>query len=139
MPQNFTSIDYLLKPAQQISSGSSKESAPTLTRHPENFHIQEVVEHKINDEEVQGHVLERKESIDVPPDLQAIGVQPVSQPTFPTYQSVSLPLSDDKVYAGLHAPINSSLRWLSEVCAYILRHTHLYLKQVRGKIVRVKK
>lgn len=139
MPQNFTAIDYLLKPVQETSVGTSKESAPASIRPPENFHLQEVVEHKINDEEVEQHVTARSETIDVPPDLQKIGVQAVSQPVFPAYQGITLPLSDDKVYAGLHAPISSSFRWLSEACAYILHHTHLYLKQVHGKIVRVKK
>jgi hypothetical protein len=98
-----------------------------------------VVEHKINDEEIKEHVSAKDESIEIPQELKNIGVQAVSQPKFPTYQDMVLPLSDEKVFTGLKAPISSSLRWLSEFCAYMLRHTHLYLKQIHGKVIRVKK
>lgn len=140
MPQkNHTPIDRLIQEHQAISN-PAKEAAPMSTKPVETMPIHEVVEHKIEDQEVSPHVDVRPEKVDVPPDLQQMGVQAVSQqPTFPTLQTIHIPLADDKVYSGLHEPIYSSWRWLAELCRYLLEQGHAKLKNIHGKITRVKK
>jgi hypothetical protein len=121
---NFTSI----KP--------SVESEPIQTK-SEQSEIQEVVEHE-QDVEIKPFVQKRKENIKLPADIEKIGVTTTHTTQFPSYQSVTTPLSDDKVLTGLHAPITSSFRWLAVLAMYILRHAHLTLKKIHGKIVRIK-
>ena len=47
------------------------------------------------------------------------------------------PITDEKIEEGLHQPVNSSWRWLSEFLIYHLKQMHLNLKKVHGHIVRV--
>lgn len=142
MPQNYTDIQYLIKKhndeiAVTETGSSAKEVEPTV-RSPEPFLIQRVVEHE-PEKEVSAFVQHRKENIEVPPDLVKMGVVATQTTTFPTYENVKLPLSDEKVVIGLKQPISSSFRWLAELAIYILKTMHLTLKKVHGKIVRVLK
>lgn len=78
--------------------------------------------------------------IELPPDVKKLGVTP-SGPQTPVSAvsgSVSLPLSDDKVYQGFTLPISSAWHWLSVWCTKKLHKAHLVLKQIHGKIIRVK-
>lgn len=140
MNQNFTPIDHLLTPQPQLQvrgGYSSPEeieiSAPATNK--ENI-VHEVVEHK-SAPEVAEYVNHRKETIELPKELKDAGVNPVNNPQFANYKPVNLPLSDEKIEQGTHAPVTSSFRWLSELCLYILKHAHLTLKNIHGKIVRV--
>lgn len=134
--QNYTPIDDLVKKYLQEKQAISyhKESAPP--RKSEVSQIQEVVEHE-PDKEVKPFISIRQETIKLPDILKQFGLQPVSATNFPNYQNVKLPISDDKVLKGLHAPITSSLRWLATLAMYILLKAHLTLRLAHGKVVRV--
>lgn len=136
MAQNYTAIDELIKkyqaPAHPVSY--SKESEPL--RKKEAAHLTEVVEHEPH-EEVKPFVTVRSESIELPPDLSKMGLQSVQSTSFPTYKNVKLPLSDDKIVSGMHAPITSSLRWLATLAWYMLLQAHLTLRVIHGKVIRV--
>ncbi|OGK26517.1 hypothetical protein A3C28_03145 [Candidatus Roizmanbacteria bacterium RIFCSPHIGHO2_02_FULL_39_9] len=81
----------------------------------------------------------KAESIELPPDLKKLGLQTTSSSSFPSYQNIKLPITDDKIVAGLNSPITSSLRWLATFALYLLQQAHLTLKVIHGKVVRVVK
>ncbi|PIV09638.1 hypothetical protein COS31_04595 [Candidatus Roizmanbacteria bacterium CG02_land_8_20_14_3_00_36_15] len=130
--KNFTSIDYLLKKSTAAVS-LPKEVEPTLLKKVE---IKEAVEHE-PDREVAPYLQRRAETITLPPDLKKIGLQASTTSRFSGFQNIKLPISDDKVVSGSHAPITSSLRWLATLALYILWQAHLGLKTIHGKVVRV--
>lgn len=81
----------------------------------------------------------KKEEIKLPPPVEKLGVKPSGPAVpLPSQPTVTLPLTDDQVMKGLVSPIISSLRWLAEFCLRQLKKTHLTLKKVHGKIVRVR-
>ncbi len=138
MGNNYTPIDDLMKSKNPPSiSAPSKESAPIPAK-KEYSEIQEITEHE-PDQEVEKFISVRKETIELPPDLKKLGLQPTTSAQFSTYQNIKLPISDDKIITGLHAPITSSLRWLATFAQYILACAHIALKMVHGKVVRVLK
>lgn len=77
-------------------------------------------------------------SVTLPQSVTEMGVTTVGQSTPPPAISVTLPLTDDQIAAGLHQSITSSLRWLSEWCVRKLKQFHLGLKAIHGKMTRVK-
>lgn len=141
--KNYTQIDELVKkhkPHSTLSSrsfvrGRDKETEP-IARPKEKYEIKEAVEHQ-PEEEVKPFVTPRPETIELPPDLQKMGLQPATTTQFPSYQNIKLPLSDDKIIAGLHQPITSSIRWLATLALYLLKQAHLALKVIHGKVVRI--
>ncbi len=136
MPQNFTPIDDIVEKNQISYSSSFKEAEPVFAKNEDN-NMQEVVEHEPEDE-VKPFLGIRAETIELPPDLKKLGVQSSSSSSkFQSYTNIKLPISDDKVISGLHAPITSSLRWLATLAFYLLKKAHLSLKKVHGKVVRV--
>lgn len=138
---NFTKIDDVLKKNNLSVTSSSffKEGEPGLASSESSDEIQEVVEHE-PDAETESFVSPRSDTIELPPDLIKLGVQSSSSANnFPTYQNVKLPISDDKVIIGLHAPISSSLRWLATFAIYLLARAHLGLKVIKGHVIRVLK
>lgn len=136
MAQNYTPIDDIVeKNKTSYVSSASRESEPALMK-DEVGNIQEVVEHE-PEEEVKPFLGIRAESIQLPPDLKKLGVQASSSSKFQSYTNIKLPISDDKIVSGLHAPINSSLRWLATLAFHLLKKAHLSLKKIHGKIVRV--
>lgn len=139
MGANYTPIDDLIKnfkKKEPISVG--KESEPFEPRpHQEIQLIDETNELQINNKEVEQFVQPRKEYLNIPPDLTQFGLNPAQPTNTPSYQNIKLPLSDDKIVSGLHAPITSSVRWLATFAVYLLKVAHLQLKIVHGKVVRV--
>jgi len=138
---NFTKIDDVLKKNNQSTTSSvfSKEGEPGFLKGESSDEVQEVTEHE-PDAETESFVSPRSDTIELPPDLIKLGVQSSTNTNnFPTYQNVKLPISDDKVITGLHAPISSSLRWLATFAIYLLARAHLRLKVVKGHVVRVLK
>jgi len=134
--KNYTQIDELVKKHKKSASVSRpKESEPIPTT-KEKYEVKEAVEHQ-PEEEVKPFVQVRAETIELPPDLKKMGLQPATTTQFPSYQNIKLPLSDDKIIAGLHQPITSSLRWLATLAEYILKQAHLVLKVIHGKVIRV--
>ncbi len=133
--KNYTPIDDLIKKYQQSSlvSQPNKETEPIPKKEIE---FKEVKEKEI-EEEVKPHIIKREETIKLPPDIQKLGLKPIPTTDFPQYQNIKLPLSDDKIVVGLHAPISSSLRWLATLALYLLQKTHLSLKVIHGRVIRV--
>lgn len=83
-----------------------------------------------------------KETIELPPDVKKLGVTQTG-PSVPAVQvaalpQVVLPISDPTVLAGLHMQILSSLRWLAVWCVRKLKRAHIALKNIHGKVVRVR-
>jgi len=132
---NYTPIDDLINKYKSESVGLPKEVEPVL-KSSEQTQLQEVVEHEPA-EEVKPFVQLKAETIKLPPDLKMLGLQPVSNTQFQSYQNIKLPISDDKIIQGLHAPVSSSLRWLATLAIYILRLGHLQLRVVGGRVIRV--
>lgn len=110
-----------------------KEAEPVAA---EKFEIKEVVEHK-TEEEVRPFVSPRADTIELPPDLKKMGLSSTGQSQFTGYKNVKLPLADEKIVVGLHAPVTSSLRWLATFAVYLLAQAHMRLKIVHGKVVRI--
>lgn len=137
MTTNFTPIDpdKIGAQNQPAISGPFKEAEPIISP-PETFDIKEVAEHE-PDEEVKPYVTLKPQTIQLPPDLKKLGIQSVSSSNLQSYQNVKLSISDDKVLAGLHAPISSSFRWLATLAFYLLKRAHLGLKIVHGRVIRV--
>lgn len=132
MTNNYTPLD-IKKLKRLPSSLPYKEGEPARK---ENINLQEKTEFE-TDKEVAPLISIRQESIKLPPDLKKIGIQSVPAIKTASYQTVKLPISDEKIITGLHAPITSSLRWLATLAIYILKTAHLQLKVIRGKAVRV--
>ncbi len=133
--KNFTPINHLLKKSAPQPTSLLKEAEP-VSRQPEVLEIKEVVEHRV-EKEVRPFVHTRSETIKLPPDLKKLGLQPSTTTSFPTYQNIKLPISDEKIIVGLHAPVSSSLRWLATLAVYLLKMAHLQLKIIHGHVVRV--
>jgi hypothetical protein len=133
--KNYTPIDDLIKKWQQKAAVSlpSKEAEPIPKKEIE---FKEVKEKEV-EEEVRPHLIKREETIKLPSDIQKLGLKPIPTADFPQYQNIKLPLSDDKIVVGLHAPISSSLRWLATLALYLLQKAHLSLKVIHGRVVRV--
>lgn len=135
--QNHTPIHHLINPPNPVSAGS-KEIEPTPTP-TESVELHEIVAHESVPEEVQDYIEVKKDHIELPSEVQEAGVEEITHtPSFPTYQQVKLPLSDEAVISGLHAPVSSSKRWISEFARYLLWQAHLTLKVIHGKVTRVK-
>lgn len=137
MTNNFTSIDDLVRKYKQSKVNDEVISLPKEAE-PINkeFEVKEVVEHKA-EEEVRPFISPRQDTIELPPDLKKMGLQSTSSSQFLSYQNIKLPISDEKVFMGLHAPITSSIRWLATFAVYLLARVHLGLKIVHGKVIRV--
>lgn len=78
-------------------------------------------------------------AIPIPPKVSQMGVKPAG-PNVPlgTGATVTLPLTDDQIAAGLHQSLTSSWRWLAEWCRRRLLQLHVVLKSVRGSLIRVR-
>jgi len=137
--KNYTPIDYLLKKYQLGMPAVSrpKETEPQLA-FPEEIGLKEIVETK-SEEEIKPYISRRHETIELPPDLKKLGLQQTGATKFPSYQNVKLPISDEKIITGSHAPITSSIRWLATLALYLLKKAHLALRIVGGRVVRIVK
>ena len=100
-----------------------------------------ITEVEISPEVEKAGVTAYRETIELPPDVKKLGVTPTGAATpvvTAVVPPVILPISDDKVVAGLHAQILSSLRWLAVWCIKKLKKAHIILKTIHGKIIRVR-
>lgn len=131
-----------VQPAQvSVHSGGAEAAPATIAPNEDIQPLQ--VEVELSQEVVNAGVQQVHETVELPPDLKNLGVttlssNPVSQGT-PTLPQVSVPLSDQQILAGLHAPITSALLWLSAWCMKKLRKAGISLKVDHGKIERIKK
>jgi hypothetical protein len=134
MTKNFTPLDLEeLKKNRQQSVLLNKESEPILTR---EIKIEEVVESE-PPKEAAPYIQPRQELVNLSPELKKLGLREVSSTKFPATKTINLPLSDEKIVTGLHAPVTSSLRWLATLAEYFLKMMHIRLKVVSGRVIRV--
>lgn len=127
--RNFSPIDTLI-------GAVSKEHELPSERKDEIF-MKESVEKKPSDE-ISPFVQSRQEEPRISPHLKKIGVKKIiTAPRYTVQKTIILPLTDDMVERGLHAPITSSLRWLAEWSVFILKKAHIVLKKVHGHMKRI--
>ena len=91
-------------------------------------------------EEVKAAGVEKIQgAIELPPDIKKLGVTPgaAQTPIAVPATTVTLPISDDKIYQGTKVPLTSAFKWLAVWCLKRLKTAHLILKSIHGKIVRV--
>jgi hypothetical protein len=75
----------------------------------------------------------------IPQNISQMGVKPAgNNVTAGSGQSVTLPLTDDQIEVGLKQNVTTSWRWLAEWCVRQLKHFHIALKNVGGKVVEVR-
>lgn len=135
MTKNFTPLDLEeLKKNRQQSVLLNKESEPIMTR--KEIKIEEVIESE-PPKETTPYLQPRQEIVNLPPELKKLGLHEVSSTKFPASKTINLPLSDEKIVTGLHAPVTSSLRWLATLAEYLLKMMHVQLKVVSGRVIRV--
>lgn len=132
MTDTHTPIDDLVT----VSTGSPEKGEVSPITDIKDVMIQELKEHEPSPD-VAPYVQHRKETIQLPPEIEKLGGVATGHTAYPTTNTVVLPLSDDQVYKGLSAPLTSSIRWLAELCLFLLKQAHLTLKSVHGKIMRV--
>lgn len=113
----------------------SKESEPFAPKRNELV-VEEVVEHEVKDPQVKQHVEVRKDVPEIPPDLKKIGITTPATSSFQTYQSLKLPLDENKLPAALQAPLSDSVRWLGELTQYIIIQSHGTIKSAHQNIVK---
>jgi hypothetical protein len=77
-------------------------------------------------------------AIPIPPQVSQLGVKPAGQNIPAAAPTVVLPLSDDQIAAGLTQSVRNSWRWLSEWCVRKLKQVHMGLKNIHGKLTRVR-
>lgn len=77
-------------------------------------------------------------TIPIPPPVQQMGVRAAGQNVPTPAPVVALPLSDDQIVLGLKQGIWSSWRWLAEWCIRKLKQVHMGLKNIHGRLTRVR-
>lgn len=128
--KNFSSIDHL------VGNNISKEHKQTSSKE-RVFKMHEVVDREPS-EEVKEFIQSSQERVKVLSDLRKAGVAyKVEAPRYADTHTIVLPLSDEMVVKGLHAPIASSFRWLAEWAQYLLKKAHIILKKVHGHVKRI--
>lgn len=140
MPQNFTSIEDLIREhiAMKHGAGSqSKEMDMPPTPH-ETHDMQEFAEQETQN--AKTYVTSKTEdTITLPPDLKSIGVETSDENELfqATLNKIKLPISDEKIMEDLQAPPSESKRWFATILLYILERAHMTLKKIGTKVVRV--
>lgn len=139
--QNHTDISDLVKKAYDAfdqSTWGRPEAEPQRAPKETDSHIEvhEVVEHE-PEAEVQEYVEQTAAPVPLSDDLQEMGVQSTHVVQYPHFNEVHVPLSDEKIASGLKKPMDAAIRWLAELCRYLLRKAHIRLKIAHGKAERV--
>lgn len=124
-------------PTPAPSSGVAKELEPSVSSVEVNG-LQEVGKDVDLPKEVAATgVRISPTTVQVPPPVAQLGVQPVAAPPAVAPVTVVLPLSDEQIAQGLHQGLASSWRWVAEWCVRRLKQAHLALRSVHGKTTRV--
>ncbi len=77
-------------------------------------------------------------TIPVPAPVRQMGVKPSGANIPMPAAAVTFPISDDQIVRGVHENLTSSLRWLAEWCLRRLKQVHMGLKNIHGKLTRVR-
>ncbi len=127
-----------IKKRKSFVAGSSKEGEPVSLEQPGvEYSAEDLPEKSAEKKETEVLIEERQEEIRIDEDLKKAGLRPIQTSIKFDTQRLKFPISDEKIWEGLHAPVDTSLRWLAEFAVYILRKFNLKLKKVNGKVVRV--
>lgn len=152
MNPNFTSIDFLLNQAtpvsapagvipSPISTGSVEKTEPAGGRIIESKPIAEIQEAAKNEQPQQPNVHDyvqiHSQVPTIPADVAAAGVQVAPAVLSAQEPLLELPLADDKIAPALKKPVSSGIRWIAEICVYMLWKAHMKLKTIHGKVMRV--
>lgn len=119
--------------------GGSKEGEGA--RSQETPRMEEPGRVEIAPEAKEAGLEEKKEYVDIPPDVKQLGVTnagasaPVADGAF---DDLSLPLTDVEIEHGTHAQPTSSISWLAQWCIRKLKRVHIVIKKIHGKVMRVK-
>ncbi|HLD26462.1 MAG TPA: hypothetical protein VJB63_00675 [Patescibacteria group bacterium] len=134
--RNFSPIDQdLIDGDTTIGTVSKEHEFPTEKK--DGIVMTELVE-KESPEEISTFVQSRQEEPRISSRLQKVGVENVAtSPRYAVQKKIILPLTDDMVERGLHAPITSSFRWLAEWSVFLLKRAHIMLKKVHGHMKRI--
>lgn len=140
--QNTNNTDDLQKKTPAVIASTAGKEQEGVKISPETAAVETSAEIEISKEVERAGVELLKDTIELPPDVKKLGVTTAGTSTPVTTTTVlpqvPLPISDQQVVAGLHAQILSSLRWLATWCVRKLKKGHIALKNIHGKIVRVK-
>lgn len=96
------------------------------------------IETEISPEVIASGVKVQPTTIPIPPPVQQMGVTPAGQNIPAVSPAVTLPLSDDQIALGLKQSIWSSWRWLAQWCVRRLKQVHMTLKNIHGRLTRVR-
>lgn len=120
------------------STGDKEKETPRLNA---SEIVQEVGKQvEIPSDVEKAGVIHYKESVEIPPDVKKLGLTPTGTnvPVASQTLQVTLPVSDQAVYQGLHKDFTNAIKWLAIWCMRRLQKAHLALKKVHGKIIRVR-
>ncbi len=127
-----------IKKKKSFSARSFKEGGPVSSeRSGVEFSAEDLPEKAAERREAEVLVEERQDEIRIDEDLKKAGLRPIQTSIKFDTKKIQFPISDEKIWDGLHAPVNTSLRWFAEFAVYILRKFNLKLKKINGKVVRV--
>jgi hypothetical protein len=116
---------------------------PSINKEQETGRVTEapfrpaVPETEVSPEVVASGVKVQPTTIPIPPQVGALGVRPAGQ-NIPPAPAGTLPLSDDQIALGLKQSIRSSWRWLAQWCLRRLKQLHMGLKNIHGRLTRVR-
>lgn len=125
----------------QINNTSTGDKEKEAPRSNASEIVQEVGKQvEIPSEVEKAGVIHYKESVEIPPDVTKMGLTPTGTnvPVVSQIPQVTLPVSDQIVYQGLHTDFTNAIKWLAVWCMKKLKTAHLALKKVHGKIIRVR-
>ena len=142
MASNFTAIDDLVNEykAMKYGAGSGIKESPPITPSPEAKKNDEAQEEEPKEKDVNEYITPKKdETIILPPDLKKIGVQTTNDDGqfHAALYKLKLPISDEKIIEDLKAKPTESKRWYATILKYMLQLSHISLKKVGSKVVRV--
>jgi len=135
--QNPRGANPVQPPVASPAPGLQKEHE--VAPQSETARLEELIaEMELTPEIERVGVEKRSETITLPEDVRQLGVEATgpAQPVATKPVGPELPLSDEKIEAGLHANIFSSLKWFAWWCIRQLQKAHFHLKKIGNRIVR---
>ena len=121
-------------PVSSSGGAATKEAEPTASSLSKT-ELKSAPEHKLSPEVID-YIKKQEAAIKVPEALKNMGVSAGIDEDL-VVDGPKLPISDAKIMQGLQYPVNSSVRWLSELALFILKQAHYTVKVVNGHIKRI--
>jgi hypothetical protein len=125
------------QPVISVTPSGNKEAQGGGIEIPESLRDSTGQEFELPKEVAGAGVKVHPTVVAIPPPVSQMGVKPVGQNVpVQTSPTVVLPLTDEQIATGLHQGVADSIRWLSEWCVRRLKHLHIAVKVVHGKLIR---